>query len=297
MQNTEEKRNKHCGVIITFSLILLICIFSFFADWDKIYATLSLKADYEGKLAVSFISVGDADCAYIHLDDTDILIDCGTEVSAENIVNYLKRYGCRSLDAIFISHPDSDHIGGATKIIEKFSTKEIYCYDTPQELIGSDNLYSELNNSIIENNIHKQYVKAGEKYSYGELNFSIISPSYNYDNVNDCSLVIKLSYRGKSILFTGDISSDVETELENKDILADVLKVAHHGSAYSSSEEFLKKVSPKISVISADTDDLYLPDYKTEYRISEISDLYITGRDGNIVITTDGKSLDVQTGV
>lgn len=109
--------------------------------------------------------------------------------------------------------------------------------------------------------------------------------------------MIKLNYRGKSILFTGDISSDVETELENKDISADVLKVAHHGSAYSSSEEFLKKVSPKISVISADTDDLYLPDYKTEYRISEISDLYITGRDGNIVITTDGKSLDVQTGV
>lgn len=297
MQNTEEKRNKHCRVIITVSLILLICMVSFFADWDKIYATLSLKADYEGKLVVSFISVGDADCAYIHLDDADILIDCGTEVSAESIVNYLKRYGCRSLDAIFISHPDSDHIGGTTKIIEEFSAKEIYCYDTPQELISSDILYSELNNSIIENNIHKQYVKAGKEYSYGELKFSIISPSYSYDNVNDCSLVIKLNYRGKSILFTGDISSDVETELENKDISADVLKVAHHGSAYSSSEEFLKKVSPKISVISADTDDLYLPDYKTEYRISEISDLYITGRDGNIVITTDGKSLDVQTGV
>ena len=299
MQNTEEKRSKIYRKIILIIFAVLFITFSVLADWDSVYSLFALKADTKNKLSVSFISVGDADCAYIHIADTDILIDCGTEISSDKVISFLKRYDCKSLDAIFLSHPDSDHIGGAESIIKEFAVEKIYCYNTPASLIGSQRSFAQLDNSISENNIDKEFVNSGDVLSYGDLKFKVISPKHDYDNSNDCSLVLKLIYKEKSFLFTGDISNAVEEELVQscEDISADVLKIAHHGSAYSSSEEFLKRVSPQISVISAGTDDLYLPDYKTEYRISELSRLYITGNVGDVVITTDGGSLEAQTGV
>lgn len=297
MQSTEEKRNKPLKLIAISALVIVFCAFSIFADWEYIYSLCGLRADTQNKMSVSFISVGDADAAYIHLDDTDIMIDCGTESSAEKTVNYLKRYGCKKLDAVILSHPDSDHIGGAAKIIGEFCADKIYCYDTPTQLVDDKGVFKNLNDFAEENNLQREYIKCGDEFAYGELQFKVISPCRSYDNTNDCSLVIKLCYKEKSFLFTGDISGEVEAELAQNgcDISADVLKASHHGSAYSSTAEFLEAVSPEITVISADTDDLYLPDYSVEYRISKISSEYITGRDGCVVVTTDGKSLEVQT--
>ena len=119
-----------------------------------------------------------------------------------------------------------------------------------------------------------------------------------YDTTNDSSLVVRLEYDEISALFTGDISKDVEESLINSDIELnyDILKVSHHGSKNSSTEEFLKSVSPQISVVSVGLSDNTLPDGLTMARINKYSGaLYRTDRDGTIVINSDGKTLSVQT--
>ena len=108
-----------------------------------------------------------------------------------------------------------------------------------------------------------------------------------------------MTYGKNSFLFTGDIGEEAENEIITKYpyLKCDVLKVAHHGSKYSSTQNFLNVVSPKISVISSGDDNMYLPDFNTQARLAEISDVYITSRDGNVLVRSDGQIIEIQTKV
>ncbi len=307
MQNTDVKtKSKVKKRLLTVLCILLIAVSAFITfgeslgipSWNKVFSFFGIYADLGDEFSASFLDVGSADACCIRCNDKNILIDSGTSVSYDKLSAYLKRNNFKSFDAVIISHPDSDHIGGMTKLLEDFKVDRIYMPKLPEELVPETNEYKSFYNSAKENNIEIIYPEIQSEIKIGDMSINFISPVKQYNNRNDNSLVFKIIYGETSFLFTGDISEKVEEDLLNSDIelKSDVLKIAHHGSKSSSTEEFLKAVSPQMSVVSVGESDDTLPDYETMVRINHYSDsLYRTDKDKTIVITSDGDKLIAQT--
>lgn len=309
MPNTEEKTRskKHLNKsVLAVVLILFIAIFSAFISygafglpsWNDIFAFCGISKSIDSAISFSFINVGSADACYIKCGDKNILIDCGTSLTSDKLCAYLRRNGCTHLDAVILSHPDGDHIGGISSVIDEFGADVIYQSEMQEDLIPDTFEYNRYQNSIKENNIDVKSPEIPYVVNIGDMRLTFISPTAQYDSTNDSSLVVKLEYKEISALFTGDISKNIEKTLINSDIelKSDILKVSHHGSKTASTEAFLQSVSPQISVVSVGLSDDTLPDGMTMARINKYSDaLYRTDKDGTVVINSDGKTLSVQT--
>jgi competence protein ComEC len=128
------------------------------------------------------------------------------------------------------------------------------------------------------------------------IRFYVIETGDEYSNANNNSVLTKLDYNNVEFLFTGDMEADVEGLILSKDIQADILKVGHHGSRTSTSEDFLNKVKPAAAVISVGEGNTYgHPHEETLHRLTEHGvDIYMTTA-GNIICTTDGKSYSFNT--
>lgn len=307
MQNTDVKTKSKVKKIllsvlcIVISLCVLLVTFGGslgIPSWNDVFVFCGIYADLGDDFSASFVNVGTADACCIRCHGSNILVDTGTSMSYEKLSAYLRRNDFESFDAVIISHPDSDHIGGMSEIIEDFTVEEIYMTSLPDNLIPVTDAYTEFENSVKENKIKVTYPAVGSTVQIGDMSLKFLSPTKSYNSTNDNSLVFRLTYGENSILFTGDISADVEEDLlnSNTELKSDVLKVAHHGSKTSSSAEFLKAVDPEISIVSVGMSDDGLPDYNTMARINNYSkSLYGTNTDKTIVITSDGKNLSVQT--
>lgn len=250
----------------------------------------------ESDFSVSFINVGSADCTLIKCGDKSVLIDGGTNLVTDKITAYLKRSSVTHLDAVIVSHPDSDHIGSLPDIIDKFGTDVVYfgkysdSHKTPE--------YEKLVNSIKENNIKTVIPVSDKPVEIGNMTFKFYQPEKDFGNTNDNSLVTMLEYDEKRFLFTGDISSKREESMVNsdKELKCDVLKVAHHGSKYSSSEDFLAKASPETAVISVLADDTALPDYYITALLNSVcKNVYRTDSDKTVMITVENGEICTKT--
>ena len=300
---TKSKRKK---VLLSFAVIVLsVCILLVtfggslgIPGWNDIFVFCGISADLGDDFSASFVNVGTADACCIKCHGKTILIDSGTSITADKLTAYLRRNNFESLDAVIISHPDSDHIGGMNKVLKEFSVDTIYMTELPEELVPESEEYTTFLNSVEENRVNIIYPKIKSTVNIDDMKLEFLSPQKAYNNRNDCSLVVKITFEENSFLFTGDISEEVENDLLNSDteLKSDVLKVAHHGSKTSSSEEFLKAVAPEISVVSVGSTDDNLPDYETLALINHYSgELYRTDKDKTVVITSDGRNLNVQT--
>lgn len=307
MQSTDvkTKNNVRKLTLSIVSLLLIICVLLItfgksigIPNWNEIFTFCGIYADLGNDISFSFVNVGSADACYIKCHDKNILIDSGTSIGYDKLSAYLKRNGCTHFDAVIVSHPDSDHIGGMSNIIADFGIDVIYMSRMSDDIIPKTDEYKSFVNSVEENKIKIIYPEMNTKVEIGDMKLVFISPQKQYDSTNDNSLVVRLAYKDISALFTGDISKNVESDLLNSDeeLKSDILKVAHHGSKTSSTENFLNAVSPEISVVSVGSSDSSLPDYNTMARIYHYSDsLYRTDEDKTVVVTSDGKTLAVQT--
>ena len=307
MLSTDAKtKNRRKKIVISVIAIMLsagILLITFGGNlgvpsWSDVFIFFGISANLGDDFSASFVNVGTADACCIKCHGKTILIDSGTSITADKLTSYLRRNGFERLDAVIISHSDSDHIGGMSKVLNEFDVGMIYMTELSEELIPESIEYNDFINSINENKIDVVYPEITSAVNIGDMKFEFISPQRAYDNRNDSSLVVKITYGENSFLFTGDISEEVENDLLNSDteLKSDVLKVAHHASKTSSSEDFLKAVSPKISVVSVGSTEDSLPDYETLALINNYSgELYRTDRDKTVVITSDGKNLKVQT--
>ena len=311
MQSTEEKRKsnfrKRIFKIAAAILIAVILILSAgitfripksMPKWSDIFSFFGVSADLSEDFTASFIDVGTADACCIQCNGKTLLIDCGEASSYQKLYAYCRHYGFDRFDAAIISHFDSDHYGSAANVMRDFGIDTIYTQPLSDDLKPDDELFENFKNLLDVYGCKTVTPAAGDTVNLGDLRITFISPIKEYDNLNDNSLVVKAEYKNTSFLFTGDISSEAENDIlsDGKSIDCDVLKVAHHGSKTSSSEEFLKAVSPQISVISVGTSEKNLPDYDTVARVNHYSaELYTTASDSNIVISSDGNNLSVQT--
>ena len=240
---------------------------------------------------VYFLDVGQADSILISSNNKYVLIDAGNNLDGNNLVEYLKELGVTKIDYLIGTHAHEDHIGGLDNVIRSFDIDKFYM---PKTVVATAS-YEQVINALKDKNITYNTPKIGTIFNLGEVKFEVLSIRSNEEDINNDSIVIKMTYKDISFLFTGDIGEDVEKELFNKDIEADILKVAHHGSVYSSSMKFLKKVNAKYAVISCGlNNEYYYPHEKVLNRLKELNtNIYRTDELGTIIISTDGKDISI----
>ncbi len=212
--------------------------------------------------SITMLDVGQGDSIVGVNKDGVFLIDGGGNNSfstGENIIlPYLKSKGIKTIDFVFVSHNDSDHIKGIIEILDKIHIKNLFL---PINNTQDEN-YINLLNIANDKNIPVYFLKNGDSLTLGNnLKFDILHPNkdFLYDEDNNNSLVLKLKYKNNSVLFTGDIEKQGENFLidNNIDLSADILKVAHHGSKTSTTSDFLNNVNPKDALISCKENNIY----------------------------------------
>lgn len=222
----------------------------------------------DGKLRVIFCDVGQGDGALVTLGYFQALIDTGEDEGA--ILECLSRhipFWDRRLEVVFLTHPDSDHTGAMSGVERGYE---------------------------IERVIRK--AGQGDAVRFGNLHFDILSRSFEEcEKDNQCSLVIRVGYLKFSGLFTGDIGETEELALIGQGVIgkSDVLKVAHHGSKFSSTKEFLEAVSPKLAVISVGAKNRYgHPTSDTLMRLDAVGARIVrTDQLGTIEVISDGNQV------
>lgn len=244
-------------------------------------------------LKISFIDVGQADSILIQFNNKNMLIDAGNNGDWEVIENYLKQNNVKKIDKLVLTHPHEDHIGGAAKIINDFSIGELYMPKVTTTTKTFENTIKAAKNK----NLQAIVPNPGDKIFMDGLSFLVLAPnSSKYDSLNNYSIVLKLTYGEKKFLFMGDAEEISENEILNKgyDISADLIKVGHHGSNSSSSNNFISKVSPKYAVISVGKNNDYHHPHKKTMDLLKNKNIkvYRTDENKTIEITCDGKNIN-----
>jgi len=280
--------------IFLLSFVLLInLLFLLGCSQNKMQEVI---APPDNSLQVHFLDVGQGDSILIQTPrrSENILIDGGPRDAGDKVVRYLQEHGVKKIDLLIATHPHEDHIGGLVKVLEAFPVKQII--DSGKK--HTSHTYEKYLQLIVDKNIPLD-VAPGQKINLvNGAQLDILGPMrYDYEDLNNYSVVSKLTYGKISFLFTGDMEKEAERDLRDKDLKANVLKIGHHGSRSSTSAHFLKQVAPKVAVISlGQGNDYGHPHAITLKKLAKIkAEIYRTDQKGTITVTTDGNNFEVTT--
>ena len=247
----------------------------------------SVAVSNDSSLEIYFFDVGQADSILIKNNNQNMLIDAGNNSDGRLIVSYLKNdLKIEKLDYIVGTQTHEDHIGGLDDVINSLNVEKIYMPFTSNV---STKTYEDVENAIIEKNLSITNPQVGETFSLGDANFEVMFVDNSEpDEKNDSSIVLKLNFGNQKYLFMGDAETKTESSRDWEKV--NVLKVGHHGSNTSSSEKFIKTVSPDIAIISVGPNNSYnLPKNEILERLKKYnSTIYRTDTDGTIYLKSNG---------
>ena len=262
----------------------------------------------EGEAKIWYLDVGQADSMLLQLPNGNeweyVLIDAGTGQTEEALVSWLQEQGVTDIAAVIATHPHEDHIGGMDAVLEAIPVESLYMPEVKESLTPTTRCYEQMLDAVEAQQVQAVKGQSGVTvYEEDGVKLELVGPEpqKEYDDLNEYSLVAKLTVGGKSFLFTGDSSEQAEADMieAGEDLKADVLKIGHHGSSTATTEEFLQAVNPQVAVISCGKDNSYgHPHEETMQRLQEKAmTIYRTDEDGTILATCDGTSIEWQTGL
>jgi len=266
-----------------FTFFLLICI--------------AVPLHASESLGVHYIDVGQGDSTLVQLPSGQtILIDGGTTSAGYTVVDYLNSLGIPGIDHLISTHPHEGHIGGLITVLKEISVDKVYMPRATHTTRTFENFLL----AIQEKGLRITEGKAGVALDIGnEATATFVGAvGASYDDLNNYSAVLRLTYGETSFLFTGDaeVLSEREMMAGNLPLEADVLKVGHHGSRTSTSEAFLKEVEPSVAVISVGKDNTYgHPHSEVLARLARHGvATFRTDIHGTVVVISDGQTLQVR---
>ncbi|MDE6132422.1 MAG: MBL fold metallo-hydrolase, partial [Oscillospiraceae bacterium] len=263
----------------------------------------------DADLEIHFIDVGQGDCSLIMWEGASMLIDCGEREQAETVLKYLKKQGVKKLDYIIATHPHSDHIGGMGDIISEIEVDKVIAPRVSDSMTPTTKTYERFLQALKDKSLKLTAAKPDTTYTLSSTaasaaekippKFEVLAPVNDYNDLNNYSVVIRLTYGTTAYLFTGDAEKEAELDiLENgAEVDSDVLKVGHHGSSTSSCNDFYEAVSPDICVIQCGNGNSYGHPHKETIDTinSSGAKVFRNDTDGTVIVYSDGNEIFVKT--
>ena len=257
---------------------------------------IGIKAAAPDGIKITYLDVGQGDSSVVELpDNKTIVIDTGTR--GFQTAGFLKYRGIKTIDALILSHGQSDHAGGMRYLLKNFKVHEIW---DNGRLVYPEDLITDMHENITHRKLQRGDIIEGKGYRVTVLHpYDGFYTLYSDDNdENNDSIVLKVQGRKNAFLFTGDIEEEAEDDIARLEeyLKGAVLKIAHHGSKTSTSQPFLSAVSPEVAVISVGRKNTYGHPHDETIQALDGIEIFRTDMDGAISIreTADG-SLDVRT--
>ena len=285
-----------------FEILIILLAFLIINNQDKIknlFNQNNNQNDYintnNDLLKVHYLDVGQGDSIFIELPNNEtMLIDAAESYQSENIINYLKNLNYQKIDYVIGTHPHTDHIGGLKDIINTFEIGKIYM----PKVVSTTKTYESLLMAIKDKNLKINTAKAGTSIiDTDALKINILAPNNStYTELNNYSVVTKITYGTTKFLFMGDAEKLSENEIK-ENVTADVIKIGHHGSNTSSSIDFIKKVNAKYGIISVGLNNKYnLPKEETITNWENSgTKIYLTSTNGTIRASSDGTNIKIES--
>lgn len=289
-----------------FEILILLLAFLIFNNQDKIKNIFNQSNSQEQNqnsnintnndlLKIHYLDVGQGDSIFIELPNNEtMLIDAAESNQSANIINYIKNLNYQKIDYVIGTHPHTDHIGGLKDIINTFEIGKIYM----PKVISTTKTYENLLQTIKDKNLKINTAKAGTPIiDTDTLKINILAPNNDtYTELNNYSVVTKITYGTTKFLFMGDAEKLSENEIK-EDVTADVIKIGHHGSSTSSGINFIKKVNAKYGIISVGLNNKYnLPKDETITNWENSgTKIYLTSTNGTIIAISDGTNIKIES--
>lgn len=306
-----------CGLILCCTMLLTGCGQSGGQSSDTF---ANSKAEAKGQLIISMLDIGQGDAVLIQTGAKNILIDTGDDKYYEDgkkgkentqLLTELQKLKIDHIDTLVMTHAHADHIGKADKVIAQYGVKELVYNGIP----STSKYFINALKAAKANGTQQVKVKAGDVLDFGNgVSFEIVSPSQSLIDedtadikakkkvdVNNESVVGRLTFGNFAMLFTGDAEGPVEKDMAasyGKKLKCQVLKAGHHGSKTSSTAEFLKLVQPESVVMSLGVNNQYgHPHEALLNRLQKqgVKNIYRTDANGTITIVSDGSSYSITT--
>ena len=306
-----------CGLILCCTVLLTGCGQGGGQSSDT---AANSKAEAKGQLTISMLDIGQGDAVLIQTGAKNILIDTGDDKYYEDgkkgkentqLLTELQKLKIDHIDTLVMTHAHADHIGKADKVIAQYGVKELVYNGIP----STSKYFINALKAAKANGTQQVKVKAGDVLDFGNgVSFEIVSPSQSLIDedtaaikakkkvdVNNESVVGRLTFGNFAMLFTGDAEGPVEKDMAasyGKKLKCQVLKAGHHGSKTSSTAEFLKLVQPEIVVMSLGVNNQYgHPHEALLNRLQKqgVKNIYRTDANGTITIVSDGSSYSIIT--
>lgn len=297
-KNMKKHRGNKSGQLITIVVFIIIGIVSLYTTSGKDVKLNKPVGETAGVMEVHYLDVGQGDAAYIKVNGFDILIDAGDNGKEELLLSQLKEFNIDDFEMIIATHPHADHIGGMAEVFRDYDVESFYMPNATHTTKTFENMVK----AISEEGIKINTIKEGMSFDFGPgAKMEVYSPIYeSYEEFNDYSPIMKLTFGETDFIFTGDAEYHAEEEVVAKypnDLKAEVLKFGHHGSSTSSTRAFVESVDPDYGIISCGLDNSYgHPHRETLDKITKYEiESYRTDTQGQITLTSDGKTISAKT--
>lgn len=301
----KQKKAVRIAVAVFVVICLLVELISYipgisFNGWQDIGAALGIVPAYvtaEGEMEVHFLDVGNADCIFVRQKDKTLLIDAGERKNAEDVITYLHGHGVKRLDLVIATHPHSDHIGAMSEVIDEFPISTFIMSFMPDSATPTTGVYLSMLESLDQHGVTVEEAEPGRVYELGSARLQILAPLFETEDINDISVVSRLTFGKRAFLFTGDAGKEVEAEILSRGytVSADVLKLSHHGSNTGNCSSFLQRVKPRYGMITCGWGNRYGHPHKEPLqRLDKLGVTYYrSDENGRVVFTTDGDTISI----
>jgi len=295
MSKKKSKKGQPLPLWLALPVVVLVIILRLLIPGDETEAAtpVSVQAD---ALTVRFFNVGQGASTLLSMGDTHILVDAGENDMGGRVLANLQGLGIDHLALAVGSHPHSDHIGGMDKVLEAVDCELYWMPDAAT----TTKTFSDVLDVLEEKSIPVEYPPVGKTQTFGGITLTVLSPlEPDDDDLNNASLVLRVTCDYGSVLLPGDAEKQMEKQMLDGGmrLTADVLLLSHHGSSTGNTSAFLAAVNPKIAVIPVGADNDYgHPHAEVLERLADRGlTPYRTDENGTVAVTLNAKGITVET--